>query len=245
MISEKPISKRIAARYAGVVQCFQNEKNKGKILDIPCGKGEISNKLINDGFEVISSDISCQVNNLKSINFLIADLNKMLPFKDGSFQNIACVEGIAHLENPFHTARELRRVISTNGLLVITTPNIQNIGSRIRFLMTGGFNYFKRPYHRRARPSGYVHINPIAFYEIMFILSDAGFKIEKVFTDRSRSGSVLCFFLWPLISLLTWYFICEREKDDIQRKENFRLLKFMHSRALMFGSTMMIAARAV
>jgi ubiquinone/menaquinone biosynthesis C-methylase UbiE len=95
----------------------------------------------------VSLDIASSVVVVKNLNFIESDLNGRLPFEDKSLDCIACVEGIEHLENPFQTVREFRRIMKEGGLLVITTPNIQNIGSRFRFLMTGGFNYFKRPYN--------------------------------------------------------------------------------------------------
>jgi hypothetical protein len=80
---------------------------------------------------------------------------------------------------------------------------------------------------------------------MMFILSDAGFKILHVFTDAPRWGSLLFFYCWPVLCLTTLYFVCLREKNALQRQENLRLFKFMVSPALMFGRIMMIAARAV
>jgi SAM-dependent methyltransferase len=243
---KKPLSKRVASRFERIVNCFLVENKSGKLLDVPCGKGEISNRLLQNGFQVISSDIAFYIDNTEYTKFLFADLNNKLPFKKGSFNYVACIEGIEHLENPFLLLREMRRVITTGGLIVVSTPNIQNIGSRIRFVLTGGFNYFRRPFHRRYTVYGeHGHINPISFFEMMFILSDSKFKIEKVLTDKCRLGSILLFPLWPIISLITWYFVCIREKDAAQRKENLRLFKSMTSRALMFGSTMIISARAV
>jgi SAM-dependent methyltransferase len=241
-MSEESMKKRT---YHAVNNYFAGQTTKGKLLDAPCGNGILSKKLSDQGFEVVSLDIAPSVVIEKNLNFMESDLNKKLPFKDNSLACIASVEGMEHIENPYHVVREFRRIIREGGLLVVTTPNIQNIGSRFRFMMTGGFNYFKRPYHREYTGHGlYGHINPISFHEMIFILHDNRFRIEKIFTDAPRLGSLMLFFLWPFISLSTLYFICLRERNHDQRKENLRLFKYMSSMSLMFGRIMMIAARA-
>jgi SAM-dependent methyltransferase len=241
-MSEESMKRRT---YRAVNNYFARQTTKGRLLDAPCGRGILSKQLNDHGFDVVSLDITSSVVEEKNINFIESDLNKKLPFKNKSLDYIACVEGIEHIENPFHTVREFRRTMKEGGLLVITTPNIQNIGSRFRFLMTGGFNYFRRPYYRGYTGHGlYGHINPISFYEMIFILHDNRFRIENIFTDAPRFGSLLFFCLWPFISLSTLYFVCLREKNYNQRKENLRLFKYMSSMSLIFGRVMMIAARA-
>lgn len=205
--------------YRAVHHYFARQTTRGMLLDIPCGNGVLSHQLQRSGFDVFSADIFSDVVKTPGLTFLRANLNATLPFANNTFDHIACVEGIEHLENPFHTVRELRRIVKKGGKLVITTPNIQSLGSRFRFFMTGGFNYFQRPYHRKNRRHGvFGHINPISLYEMMFMLSDAGFKIERVLTDASRLGSLLFGPLWPVVSLSTLYFVCVRKTLNNARK---------------------------
>ena len=143
-MSEESMKKRT---YRAVNNYFARQTTKGRLLDAPCGRGILSKQLNDHGFDVVSLDVTSSVVEEKNLNFIESDLNIKLPFKDNSLDYIACVEGIEHIENPFHTVREFRRIMKEGGSLVITTPNIQNIGSRFRFLMTGGFNYFRRPYN--------------------------------------------------------------------------------------------------
>ena len=232
--------------YRAVSHYFAAQKTTGILLDAPCGRGFLSATLRRQGFDVISADISSTIVDEPDLHFLQLDLNITLPFASSTFDYIASVEGIEHLENPFHTVRELRRIIKRGGKLVLTTPNIQNLGSRFRFFMTGGFNYFQRPYHRTHMRHGlYGHINPISLYEMMFIISDAGFRIEKVFTDAGRFGSFLLTPLWPFVSLSTLYFVCLRERQGRQRRENLRMFRYMAAPAIVFGRIMMIAAEAI
>jgi 2-polyprenyl-3-methyl-5-hydroxy-6-metoxy-1,4-benzoquinol methylase len=74
-----------------------------------------------------------------------------LPFKSGRFDAINLVEVIEHIENQPQLIREIARVLKADGVVLITTPNILNILSRLRFLFTGFLRGRVRPsLHQRA-----------------------------------------------------------------------------------------------
>ncbi len=54
-------------------------------------------------------------------HFLCLDLDHPLPFRDNRFDRLVCNLVIGHLRNPLFTLRELTRVLSPHGRLVITT----------------------------------------------------------------------------------------------------------------------------
>ena len=62
--------------------------NGGTCLDLGCGIGQFSKKLMEYGYEVVSSDISdIALNKVNEFNDNIvkADMRKPLPFKDSQF----------------------------------------------------------------------------------------------------------------------------------------------------------------
>ena len=61
------------------------------------------------------------------IRWLQADLNRRLPFEDGSFDRITCTNVLYALEKPADALMELRRVLKPGGILVLTTP--QSMGN--------------------------------------------------------------------------------------------------------------------
>jgi hypothetical protein len=64
----------------------------------------------------------------------IVDLNAgKLPYSDGRFCLVTCVETIEHLEQTRSLLREII-ALEPGGLAVITTPNILNLRSRLRCL---------------------------------------------------------------------------------------------------------------
>jgi 2-polyprenyl-3-methyl-5-hydroxy-6-metoxy-1,4-benzoquinol methylase len=98
-----------------------NLKNK-KLLDLPAGNGWIEEQLTEYGMEVISADI-----NEDKPNFYQVDMEKPLPFSDEQFDAIICCEGIEHIFSPFELFTEFSRTLKKGGILIITTPNIQNL----------------------------------------------------------------------------------------------------------------------
>jgi 2-polyprenyl-3-methyl-5-hydroxy-6-metoxy-1,4-benzoquinol methylase len=60
-----------------------------------------------------------------------------LPYPGASFDLVACVEVFEHIEDQFALAREFFRVLKPGGRVLLTTPNVLNINSRLRFLHSG------------------------------------------------------------------------------------------------------------
>lgn len=114
----------------------------GKVLDAAAGDGWISRQLEALGYDVTSADIHFD-RALRPTNAVELDLNKSLPFGDASFQGAVSIETVEHLENPWYFFRELGRVLKPNGFLVMSTPNIASLFSRVLHLSTGRLLWFQ------------------------------------------------------------------------------------------------------
>jgi ubiquinone/menaquinone biosynthesis C-methylase UbiE len=162
----------------------------GRLLDAPAGEGELAGALIGT-FDVTAADIAPDFYKRPDIPFVTVDLNERLPFDDGSFQHVTCVEGIEHLENPFMCLREFSRIISEGGSLIITTPNIMTIKSRVRYFLYSYHDFFRfiRPAGDDAYRHGipeyeHEHINPMTYHELRYGLEKAGFQVVGLSTNR-------------------------------------------------------------
>jgi len=112
-----------------------NLLHKSKILDLGCAGGNISLPLIFYGFEVYSVDIKPDVlkwfnekaktNKLKSRSIVANTLD--LPFKDVVFDCVVAAEIIEHLDSPSRGIEEIKRVLKEGGMIVLSTPNRENI----------------------------------------------------------------------------------------------------------------------
>ncbi len=69
------------------------------------------------------------------------------------FDLITSVEVIEHLENPTAFLRSVERLLSPGGVAILTTPNVENIPGRLKFLRSGEI--------RTMQKSNPEHITPI------------------------------------------------------------------------------------
>jgi SAM-dependent methyltransferase len=63
---------------------------------------------------------------------LVADLERPLPFRDGSLDGVTLIEAIEHVVAAEALVDELHRVLRPGGWLVLTTPNVAHLNYRVR-----------------------------------------------------------------------------------------------------------------
>jgi len=149
--------------------------NQGKILDAAAGHGALSCKLQKMGIQVYPLDINPSQFQCKTVNCKSADLNNEIPFSANFFDGVISVETIEHLENPWHFIREIKRVLKPQGFVIITTPNITSIFSRIYFLFREKYILFTKKDLLNKH-----HITPITRWILEGILESEGFEIQKI-----------------------------------------------------------------
>ena len=100
-----------------------------RVLDAACGEGYGSAGLLAAGAsKLIAIDVSedaCKTAREKyGIEALIGDVTR-LPLPDSSVDVVVSFETIEHLENPNTFISECRRVLTSNGTLIISTPDLK------------------------------------------------------------------------------------------------------------------------
>jgi 2-polyprenyl-3-methyl-5-hydroxy-6-metoxy-1,4-benzoquinol methylase len=151
---------------------------RGKVLDAGAGTGSLSKKLAEVGFQVFACDKNAKQFKAKGIKFKQVDFDKSpLPYSNDFFDYAVCVEVVEHLLQPFALLKELNRVLKRNGYLILTTPNILDWASRVKFLRKGEYYYFTIPDFKKY------HITPLHFYQLENYLEKAGFKIVEISTN--------------------------------------------------------------
>jgi SAM-dependent methyltransferase len=108
---------------------------------------------------------------------------------------------VEHLQDQFHFVRECRRVLKPGGRLVLSTPNILNLASRLKYLLTGFYSLVPRPINEFSLVPVFDQINPTTYYQLRYMLHTQGFTIEQVTTDLYRRGAAFLYFLKPLVHL--------------------------------------------
>lgn len=229
-----------------VTESWSGETGSGKrILDLSCGGGATSRMLAESGFAVVATDYNCPPPlGDRVLRVGGVDLNEPLPFRSRSFDAVNLVEVIEHIEHQPQLIREISRVLKEKGVVVLSTPNVLNVFSRLRFLFTGFVRGRVRPVHYSRGPGQAPNIYLISFYELYYLLFHYGFEIEEIRRTKIKFAPVFFgMFLVPWMWLFSLEAVIRAEKDPRQRKLNWRILRYLFNSALLFSDNMVLKAR--
>jgi SAM-dependent methyltransferase len=225
-----------------VLEIFARFPRRGRLLEIPAGEGALAWQLHKLQFEVTGGDIDPGFFKVAPIPCIRLDMNRRFPLADEQFDFISCIEGIEHLEDQFHFVRECHRILKPGGFLVLSTPNILNLASRLKFFFSGFFSLVPRPINEYSQVPVFDHIHPVTYYQLRYMLHTQGFVITEVTTDLARRGALPFFVLKPLISLYSIRTM-RKEGDPQQREANRAIRKVLTSRNVLLGRTLILVAR--
>jgi len=107
-----------------------------KILDIGSGAGHLIHGLSAVSNGCMALDIEGQrlkeiIKKSPNISCVQANGEEGLPFKSETFDIVIASELLEHLNNPMSFYREVARVLRKKGILVVTTPNSDNLTFKI------------------------------------------------------------------------------------------------------------------
>jgi SAM-dependent methyltransferase len=214
---------------------------RGRLLDVPAGEGALSARLAEIGFEVHACDLYPEIFRVKNIEVKRGDLSGTLPYRDAEFQYITCLEGLEHIENPHQAIREFARLLAPGGHLIISVPNILNIEERVKWLLTGYTSHFKpiSQEHLQMRHEQWgekeevvLHINPIAYTELRYILEKYRFKVLGAYRDKPKPKLWL---YWPLAAAIR-----QLGRLTPERKRRERWTDELASDAVLLGGNTLV-----
>jgi ubiquinone/menaquinone biosynthesis C-methylase UbiE len=249
---EKPQTETLALGHLAIhetVEKILENQPRGRVLDVPAGKGALALRLKNLGHEVFCSDLYPQIFKITDTEIKLGDLDKTLPYEDESFDYVVCVEGLEHIENPANAIREFSRLLKKQGLLIVSVPNIMNIEERLKWLFSGYTSHFK-PLSKEAisdikseigdeymgMEEVALHVNPIGYSEVRYLLEKSDFELEKTFLDKPKRNSWLFFPIVGLIKLSARF--------NSEKKRRTRWVNELNSReVLLGGNTLIFQAR--
>lgn len=221
-----------------------NFKNKEQIniLEIGAGTGafmqhltaELDKRKINHSIE--AGDIEPHQINDRNLGFKCNFVDAQAEFKlDKKYDIIISIELIEHIENPFHFVREIAKNLSENGVVLLTSPNILSLRSRLRYFLTGCTDYFRRPYNEHWLNMG--HVNPINPLQLIYTLRKNGFSVKKVTSNNAAFESLLLIPVIPFIWLFSSVHYLLREKGKEQKKRNQELMGLVLTPRMLLGKT--------
>ncbi|MBK8971934.1 MAG: class I SAM-dependent methyltransferase [Hahellaceae bacterium] len=235
--------KKLCAKYE---RTNERTNERTKYLDIGGGNGYLINLVkANFNVESFTCDYTDKLMEIKGQKVDLVDLNQgRLPYDSDTFDLITMTEVIEHLENHRELLKEISRVLKEGGLLVMSTPNILNIKSRIRFFLYGFWNLFG-PMHTKNSDlhSTGGHINPIHYFYIVHSAMDASLEEVTWGVDKIQKSSLFSALLFlPIIKIaFPFYIRKERRKYGTIDKHNLQYVKAINSIKMLLGRTLVVS----
>jgi SAM-dependent methyltransferase len=222
-----------------VAEHFGARKAPLKILDVPAGAGSLAQALRDAGHEVVCADI-----NRERPDYVYADLAQALPFDDGAFDAVICLEGLEHLREPARLIGELVRVTAPGGEIVLSTPNLMNFYSRLHQLLTGAPYQFNPALITPLPPEAVAdrgHISPLSYFQLRRTFEDHGVRVEAVRGDRFKRLVLapLYLALLPLVALASWVTLIQGG-DPRHRSRNGEMLRHALSPPLLLSRSLVL-----
>jgi len=132
-----------------------------RAVDLGAGTGELAMRLKEQGWSVLAVDLDREGYGA-DLPFLQQDLNEA-DFAEavgaGEFDLVTAIEVLEHVENPIGFLRNVGRLLKTQGVAVLTTPNVDSTAARLKFLLRGTV----RMMDAKSEPT---HISPI-FWDLL------------------------------------------------------------------------------
>jgi SAM-dependent methyltransferase len=221
--------------------------NGKMLLDVSCKEGDVLQALAPQGFTLRGTNFEPDGPSLNGIPVDYGiDLRKPLPYADASFDIVLLVEVIEHLENHRIAIGELARILKPGGVLILTTPNIMRLNSRLHFLFSG-YHKTKRRFIPFATPLDQAHRfhnYPIDIPILYYLCKQGGLEFEQLGRSKVKTYSRLLFALLGLpVQAYTWYTLIVREKDPAQRQENRRLCQWLLSPRTLMEDNLVLRLR--
>jgi len=154
------------------------------VLDLGAGPGNFTAYLEQLGYSVIAIDIDerdYRDAGHARAPFVASNLDEPLPALPGPLQGAVAIEVIEHLENPLGLVRSIAERLESGGWLIVTTPNVLSLSSRLELLIRGhDFQFSDEDY----RANG--HISPVSLLQLRRIGRRVGLTTERVTYNVGR-----------------------------------------------------------
>jgi 2-polyprenyl-3-methyl-5-hydroxy-6-metoxy-1,4-benzoquinol methylase len=214
-----------------------------RILDIGCAHGNMmlmlnaQNKCDQSikfwGIDLDPSTIAygkafaSEIAGYENCHFDVGDLSAGLPFENNYFDAVYIGDVLEHMEDPEATLDELRRVLTPNGVIIVSTPILDSIFKRMSIFankLTAG-RLFKQYYSGKSTELdndgnpimvttvGHDHVSELPAKQLFRLFESKSLEVVKFKSMSVNSGS-----LWfdRHLFLMSFVFLIEAIHDRLQ-----------------------------
>ena len=225
-----------------------------RVVDVGAGEGYFS-KMVGDQVQaelgrspesvLAACDLFPEFFRYSAIRCDPINADGSLPYADESFDVACSLEVIEHIKDQFAFTRELCRVVKPGGVAIVSTPNVLNLNSRVRYLHSG-FTVLFDPLSLTSEDPRHTagHIHPVPYYYLAYQLRRAGFKSVTAHYDRFKSSARALLGVWgPFVAVSNALFRrrLAARKADVST-ENAELLRELNSVSMLTARSVIAVA---
>lgn len=157
-----------------------------RVLEVAAGDGSLCASLQMAGCEVTANDLRkenleqavAHFSNGSNIRLLSGNLFDLDPSQTGQFDLLIACEILEHVAHTVDFLRQLKRFLTPDGLLLLTTPNGANFRNRLpTYSQIGDFTALER---NQFKPDADGHLFLITPAELRQIASQAGLEVRRL-----------------------------------------------------------------
>ena len=143
-----------------------------RVLDLGCGEGYFADVLVRAGAEVVACDVAeGPLRRARAahpdLDLRLLEADGTLPFDDASFDIVWAGETIEHVLDTARWLSEVRRVLASGGLILLSTPD-HGLCARLRLALS------ERSFARHFDPRS-DHLRFYVPHTLVALLGDFGF----------------------------------------------------------------------
>ncbi|NJO49330.1 MAG: class I SAM-dependent methyltransferase [Leptolyngbyaceae cyanobacterium RM2_2_4] len=175
--SYQDISTRLKV-YLPVLEHAKLDTSNFPILDIGCGRGEWLELLQKSGYAAKGLDINrVMLDRCRSKGLEVIEADALVHLKSLPAQSLSAVTGFHIIEHLplvelITLFQEILRVLKSDGLIIMETPNPQNV-------LVGSNNFYMDP----------THLNPLPSPLAKFMLENAGYQAVEIMNLNAYADS--------------------------------------------------------
>jgi SAM-dependent methyltransferase len=225
---------------------------RGRLLDLPAGRGDDSRRLVALGYDVVPADLFPETFDTRiGPKCRPADLAARLPFDEASFDYLLCSEAIEHLPDQLAMLRECARVLRPRGKLFVTTPNLLSLRARLAFLLTGN-RAFRTWVDEVTSVWGYQdgriyhgHAFLINYLQLRYLLWHSGLRVVEVVANRFSWTSIGLLPLAPFVWLASRWAMRKAKARNPRPGIYREIERDLFSPALLLSSNLFVVAERI
>lgn len=223
-----------------------------RVLDLSAGRGQILSALQREGADVRGTNyrtddyklVGCDTNFSFPVDSTV-DLRESLPYPSESFDVVLLTEVLEHLETHRPVLTEAARVLSLGGHLIISSPNVARLHSRLHFFLSGTHKLVRRRISWDLQPEDLhaYHINPVDFALLHTLLFQSGLRVRRLAVTRFKLRHAWLMLLYPLLLLAARYETRHRVRPGRQQQGEDDLFRWLVHPALLASEQLLLLAR--